>query len=103
VAKNNNLKTFATIATIVMSFAVAGTAIIVSAVRVESKVESHAKQAKIDLASNIEVHKELKADIDKVEEEGQKTRNDVTAIKTNIEYLREDMKEVLTYIRSLPK
>jgi peptidoglycan hydrolase CwlO-like protein len=98
--KNGN---FTAIASIVLSIVVAGTAIIVSAVRVESKAESHAAQAEKDLKTNVEVHKELKMDIEQVENEYQILSKDFVEVKTEIKYIRKDMNEILTYIRGLPK
>ena len=102
-AKNGNLKTFVMIVSIVLGVIMAGGAIIASAVRVESKVEAHAKQSEIDLKANNEAHKELKVANKEIREKVNEQGNGMTEIKTEIKYIREDMKEVLTYIRGLPK
>ena len=102
-AKNGNLKTFATIVSIILGIAVAGTAIVVSAVRVESKVESHARQSAIDLKANTDAHKELKAENKEIREKVNEQKNGMTEIKTQIVFIREDMTEILQYIRGLPK
>jgi hypothetical protein len=101
--KNSNLKTFTAVASIVLGLAVAGTAIIVSAVRVESKVEHHTKDSVAKWETNKEEHKEMEADIAMNEGECESLSGDMIEIKTEIKYIRKDMNEILMYIRSLPK
>ena len=100
---NGNVKTLTAIVSIVLGLAVAGTAIIVSAVRVESQVEHHEVVAKEYRGQNSAEHKELIAADKEIREKCNEQQNGMIEIKTEIKYIRKDMTEILTYIRGLPK
>ena len=66
--------------------------VIYAAARVESKGEFHALQADKDLKANELVHSELKGYIKEVDGECEGLGGDMIEIKTEIKYIRKDMK-----------